>query len=277
MGTKEFWEDVTVFCTVASAVLALPGDIKTPWVKRTVSILGRVFAVGAAIALIRFTLLNRISERADEVLVTSAANEAQTAIASLNTEEKEQNATKKQLAITTEESATAINHLNLALKQSDERFGVQQLIIRMYSDDAAAYDQLAAMKVFSDSAQEQAVKSAVQQVFDSHNVGGNQYQGSAPRPPAPAIYPADLLPLLDLKGAADRENMLRELVRRNKEEARYMPKLVSLATSDPSLDVRTLATIVINLWGADRFHPLDKRGFLQNWWNTAGKKEYPVK
>jgi hypothetical protein len=279
MGTKEFWETVTVVCTVVSAVFALLGFIKKlwPWAERISSFLGAVFGVAAALALVNFTYLNRISEEADKEQVTIAANKAQTAIANLDKEEKEQNATQQQLTATEEQSAGEINRLNMALEQSDERLVVQQLISRMYSDDAVAYDQLTAMKAFSDSAQEQAVRSAVQQVFDSHNVQGNQYNGNAPRPPAPAIYQAELLPFLSLKDAADRENILRELVRRNKEEARYMPKLVSLATTDPSLDVRTLATIVINVWTGNRFHPLDKRGFLQNWWNNnRGTKEFPV-
>lgn len=274
MGTKEFWENITVLCTVVSAVLALLGLKKKPWAERTSSILGPVFGVAAAIALVTFTGLNRISEKADEKQLKTATEEAQTATTNLQKVQRDQNATEEQLARTAERSANEINRLNTALKQSDERFVVQQLIIRMYSDDAVAYDQLTAMKAFSDPAQEQAVRSAVQQVFDSHNVG-NQYEGNAPRPRGPAIYQADLLPFLNLKDATDREDILRELVRR-KHEARYMPKLVSLATSDPSLDVRTLATIVINVWNNDRFRPLDKKGFLQDWWNTEGKKEYPV-
>jgi hypothetical protein len=67
---------------------------------------------------------------------------------------------------------------------------------------------------------------------------------------------------------------LQTILRKSALIPKLMPKVVRMSLSDPSLDVRTAATMLINAWTLDRFRALDK-GQIQAWWETYGKKEYP--
>ena len=80
--------------------------------------------------------------------------------------------------------------------------------------------------------------------------------------------------MLDSKETWVREGALRILMNAP-QQPKVPPKLVHLAISDPSLDVRTLALEVIDNWTTNRFRALETDE-LQRWWDTEGKKEFPI-
>lgn len=284
----KLWETCTVLLTFASAVLACAGFVFSFWeekrklfkvLDRGFSIAGAVAALAAGIALGLFTLDNRRDEAEMDTKIVKlegeaqkAAEDAQNAIRGLDEAKQKLAVTDQQLDETSRAAATGVNRLRTALDQANQQSEVQTLIQRMYADDAIAFDQLRSMTTFSNPAQEQIVKDALRSVIDSHNAP--LYNGNG-RVPFGSPTLKDSLILFSYKDPEVRLMGLRALKQTGHIERRMLPKLVSMAVSDPSLDVRTLAVQVINIYTLDHFAALDGSDNLQKWWDSSGRKDYP--
>lgn len=283
----KFWETCTVILTIISAFLACGGFGFSFWeekrtlfkrLDRAFSIAGAVAALLAGLTLGLFTHYNRRDEaQSDKKIVElegeaqKAAEDAQNAIGGLDEAKKKLAITDQQLDETSRAATTDANRLRTALEQANQQSEVETLIQRMYADDATAFDQLRSRKTFSNPSQAQIVKDALRMVIDSHNA--LLYDGNG-RHPFGAPQLLDSLTLFSFKDPEVRQMGLRELKRTGHVERRMLPKLVSLAVSDPSLDVRTLAVQVINICTLAHFPALDGADNLQKWWDSSGRKDY---
>jgi hypothetical protein len=288
-STTKFWETWTVVFTITSAIFGCFGVVFSLWEDkrrffrisdRTCSVIGAVVALMAGYSLLQYTHYNRIDEAAMSQELTHLAVQANIAVGiahgavgGLNIEEGKLSQTKQELATTSAKAASAIAQLNSSLAESNRMTGLQVLITKMNADDAEAFDELRSMKHFDTPEQEKMVKEAIQSVIDLHNVRG--YVGASGYFFKYAPEPDEAIQMLSLKDTTTRKSALRCLLDRE-----YVPNagpiLFHLATTDPSLDARTLATQIINKWGNDYFTALEPEQ-LQRWWYVkgGGKDQFP--
>lgn len=275
----EFWETATVALTLASAVLASTGLVfslleeRRKFLRvldRAFSIIGAFVGVMAALSLVRYTQYNRIDGAAANTQIQQSAQDAKTAIAGLKVEKQTLSNTNLQLISTSNTAKQSIRKLNAALEQANRVTALQVLITKMNSDDAEAFDELRSMKNFDDPEQEKMVEEAVQNVIGLHNAQG--YVGASSLFYKYAPGDDEAVQMLSLKDTATRKSALRCMLTRS-----FIPKsgasLFHIATTDPSLDARTLATKVINLWGNDNFTALDSAPLERWWYITGGGKD----
>jgi hypothetical protein len=173
-------------------------------------------------------------------------------------------AVTQQLADAEQQLATAKGRLQAVERESD----LNLLITRMNADDAQAYDSLGMFK--GTPVQNASVKAALEAVFQAHRLPYRQHHALWKHVfsdeevenvlSSPVSRPYDRLSALEV--------LMTESL-----QLKLFPKLVSLALSDPSLDVRTAATQVLSNWTMNPFSPLDK-DHLRSWWETRGKKDY---
>lgn len=279
------WENRTVFLTTASAVFACIGVVFSFWedkkkplrvVDRLFSSAGAFVGVMAAVSLVQYTQYNRIDEAAANKLISKSAQDASSAIAGLGDDKQALLQTQRELIATSKKAKQSIQELNAALAQANRVTDLQVLITKMNSDDAEAFDELRSMKSFDSPEQEKMVKEAVQRVIGLHNVQG--YIGASSLFYKYSPEPDEAIRMLSLKDTETRKSALRCLMSMNRGE--YVPKagpiVFHVATTDPSLDARTLATEIINQWGNDDFTALEPEN-LQSWWYTkgGGKEQFP--
>jgi hypothetical protein len=118
------------------------------------------------------------------------------------------------------------------------------------------------MKHFDTPEQEKMVKEAIQNVVDLHNARG-YLGGSQPfYKYSPDVNEA--IHLLSNRDVAIRKSALVWFLYHARTPSAE-PILFRIATTDPSLDARTLATQIINNWEDDHFIALEPAQ-IQRWW-----------
>jgi hypothetical protein len=170
-------------------------------------------------------------------------------------------------------SANAQGRSVVALQQvqaAEQRSHVATLIAEINADDALALDTLREMKTSIDEKQAKAVKDAIREVIRIHR--DPMYRGNAELPWRHALEESEAEASLDSQDPDDRQNGLRVL----QPSPLLVPKLFKLAVSDPSIDVRGLATDRLNDCTGQRFRRLDE-GQLRGWWETDGRGDYEKK
>lgn len=281
-SSTKWWETATVCLTTASAIFGCIGVVFSLWedkrkslkvADRTFSIIGALVGVMAALSLVQYTHYNRIDEAAADTQIRKSAKDASDAIAGLGAEKVALSKTQLTLISTSLRAKQSIQQLNAALAQSNRVTALQVLVTKMNADDAAAFDQLRTMKRFDNPEQEKMVKEAIQNVIDLHNVRG--YVGSSQLFYKYAPGPEEAVQMLTTKDTSTRKSALRCIFAYG-----FIPKagpvLFHVATTDPSLDARTLATRVINQWGNDNFTALEPEN-LERWWyeKGGGEEQFP--
>jgi hypothetical protein len=177
--------------------------------------------------------------------------------------------TKQQLANVTQELTGAEGELAAAkqkLKAFDKEQKWKTLIVRMNAGDADAYDNLKTFKGSSDPTESETIRLAVKAVFESYNIGPAKIHPVF----MTVLTPEEAAGFLDNSVAYNRACGLERLLTLPK-EPQLFPKIVQMADTDPSLDVRAAATRLVSAWTGQRFRPLG--GSLQEWWDSSGRKD----
>jgi hypothetical protein len=161
-------------------------------------------------------------------------------------------------------AATAKERLQVAERADD----LTLLVTRMNADDARAYDSLRVFK--GTPAQDATVKAALEAVVQAHRSPYTQHHPQWKH--NLLLQEVDNILSSEVSRPYDTLSAL-EVLMASPIQKKLFPKVVSMALSAPSLDVRTAATQVLNNWtGSSNFRPLDKDQ-LTFWWETSGKKD----
>jgi len=195
---------------------------------------------------------------------TSASEMAKQALLDLTETRGHLTAVTQQLADAEQQLATARERLQAVERAAD----LTLLITRMNADDAQAYDSLRIFK--GTPAQDASVKAALEAVVQAHRSPYTQHHPQWKH--TLSLQEVDNVLSLEVSRPYDRLSAL-EVLMASPIQKKLFPKLVSMALSDSSLDVRTAATQVLNSWTSNNFRPLDNDQ-LTLWWETEGKKHY---
>ena len=280
---KQFWEDLTVSLTILSPLFGFVAFCASRYkdqhkflefLERVLVALSLAIGVFAGLALTEFTHYNRLAETESEnrvIALASQANKATNEALSGNKTLIEQGktllATQVALKSYSQEFSSTTENLRNDLLINGRATEIQELIAKMNSDDALAFDQLRTMTSFSSSAQQKMVQQAVEAVIESHNVPS--YEGSNPEPNMRGRFPPELneMPVyLNDSSAINRELALKVLGAKYDLQKNLLPSIVHLAIADPSLGVRTLAVHLLGYWDNQRFTPL--RTDIKTWWKS---------
>jgi hypothetical protein len=273
---KRHWETMTVGLTVGTAILALVGlgfsfwEDRRPFFKR----IDRVFSIAsvlasvlAGLALIRFTNVNRIAEAESDQHLTDATRDATKALRDLDDEKLRLVNTQKELETVSSTAEGQLGQLRKALDEADARSmgwaHLQELIVRMQSDDATAFDELRNKEHFTSPNEESLVKQAVEQIIDTHNLPG--YKGGAGRSFHMGFTPRELVNMLDQHNETWVKYNALSMLMDSPVQWEAGSKLTNLALHDRSLDVRTMAVQLINHWVGNRFRALIPEKNIADW------------
>ncbi len=275
---KDFWEDTTVVLTITGPLIEIIASWISRWKrnaksskKRDAWVSNLKLAVGlfAGLALVKFTLLNRVDEQKSANEIASLQTQAQAANTQLISQgetlilqSQELRTTHGEVADVAQKAGTAVTKLNSEIAQASRSASIETLIGRMNADDALAYDQLVSMKEFDSPQQKDRVQQAVAAMIDVHNnpvYNGFNFKNS--RGWFTATLP-EMPERLRSKDPFEREQALRDVGPHGFQQNLF-PEIVDLAINDPSLGVRTLAVRLIDAWGNQRFQPF--RYDIRSW------------
>jgi hypothetical protein len=141
----------------------------------------------------------------------------------------------------------------------------------MSADDALAFDLLRTFK--GTPAQEASVKIALEATVQAHRLPYHPQLGHGPWKHVLTDQEVENILFSNVVTTYERLGALESLMRKGTQK-KLFPQLLSLATLDPSLDVRTAATQVLSNWTLNPFRALDKDE-LQGWWEI-NRKYYGV-
>jgi hypothetical protein len=283
LSSSSFWESLTLALTLAGAFVSTVGVfLKSPLkIARWFSNIGTLLTFCAALALGRYTYLNRIDQRNLEQTIKQEArnarlalNKAGSAESKLTREEqtnennlRDQKTAEGLLERKISDSSLKINEIQSKVGASQEEASIQELISRMDADDATSFDKLRSIRHFGSQAEKFLVRSAIENVIAVHNSFG--YIGTAQAFYKYVPSSREVRAMLLVPDSSTRKSALKAMESYGYAQYPDLPILVEIAVSDPSLDARTLATQIINNVTEDHFTAL-KPEDIHAWWHSKG-------